>query len=34
MGFNYYSTDGISAMSNDTEDDPYENNSLVANYGL
>jgi vitamin B12 transporter len=33
MGFNYYSTDGISAMSNDTEDDPYENNSLVANYG-
>jgi len=33
IGFNYYSTDGISAMSNDTEDDPYENNSLVANYG-
>ena len=33
MGFNYYSTDGISAMSNDTENDPYENNSLVANYG-
>ncbi|MDA7562424.1 TonB-dependent receptor [Candidatus Pelagibacter sp.] len=33
IGFNYYSTDGISAMSNDTEADPYENNSLVANYG-
>jgi len=33
VGFNYYSTDGISAMSNDTENDPYENNSLTANYG-
>jgi vitamin B12 transporter len=33
IGFNYYLTDGISAMSNDTESDPYENNSLVANYG-
>ena len=33
IGFNYYSTDGISAMSNDTENDPYENKSLVANYG-
>tara|TARA_B110001452_G_scaffold176316_1_gene147872 strand:- start:9526 stop:11439 length:1914 start_codon:yes stop_codon:yes gene_type:complete len=33
VGFNYYSTDGISAMSNDTENDPYENKSLVANYG-
>ena len=33
VGFNYYSTDGISAMSNDTENDPYENNSLTANHG-
>jgi len=33
VGFNYYSTDGISAMSNDTENDPYKNNSLTANYG-
>ena len=33
VGFNYYSTDGISAMSNDNENDPYENNSLTANYG-
>jgi len=33
VGFNYYSTDGISAMSNDTENDSYENNSLTANYG-
>ena len=33
IGLNYYSTDGISAMNNDTENDPYENNSLVANYG-
>ena len=34
VGFNYYSTDGISAMNNDnTENDPYENNSLTANYG-
>ena len=32
IGFNYYSTDGISAMNNDTENDPYENNSLTANY--
>ncbi|MBT3611928.1 MAG: TonB-dependent receptor, partial [Flavobacteriales bacterium] len=30
VGFNYYSTDGISAMSNDNENDPYENNSLTA----
>ena len=33
IGLNYYSTDGISAMNNDTENGPYENNSLVANYG-
>jgi len=34
VGFNYYSTDGISAMNNDNnENDPYENNSLTANYG-
>jgi len=33
VGFNYYSTDGISAMNNDTENDPYENNSLTANHG-
>jgi len=34
VGFNYYSTDGISAMYNDnTENDPYENNNLTANYG-
>ena len=34
LGFNYYSTDGISAMNNDnTENDPYENNSVTANYG-
>jgi len=33
VGLNYYSTDGISAMNNDNdEDDPYENNSLTANY--
>ena len=33
VGLNYYSTDGISAMSNDnTETDPYENNSLTANH--
>ena len=33
VGFNYYSTDEISAMNNDnTENDPYENNSLTANY--
>ena len=32
VGFNYYKTDGISAMSNDSEKDPYENNSLTANY--
>ena len=33
VGFNYYSTDGISAMNNDnTENDPYENNSLTANH--
>jgi vitamin B12 transporter len=33
VGFNHYSTDGISAMNNDTENDPYENNSLTGNYG-
>ena len=34
IGFNYYTTDGISAMNNDnTESDSYENNSLVANHG-
>ena len=33
VGFNYYKTDGISAMNNDNEKDPYENNSLTANYG-
>ncbi len=32
VGFNYYKTDGISAMNNDSEKDPYENNSLTANY--
>ena len=32
VGLNYYSTDGISAMSNDSEKDPYENNSLTANH--
>ena len=33
-GFNYYLTDGISAMDNDnTEKDPYQNNSVTANYG-
>jgi vitamin B12 transporter len=32
VGLNYYSTDSISAMSNDSEIDPYENNSLTANY--
>ena len=34
VGFNYYKTDGISAMNNDSEKDPYENNSLNANYGF
>ena len=33
IGLNYYKTDGISAMSNDSENDPYENNSLTLNYG-
>jgi vitamin B12 transporter len=33
VGFNYYSTDGISAMNHNTESDPYENNTLTANYG-
>ena len=33
VGFNYYKTDGISAMSNDSEKDPYKNNSLTLNYG-
>ena len=32
IGFNYYKTDGISAMSNDSEKDPYDNNSLTANH--
>tara|TARA_X000000950_G_scaffold289310_1_gene411822 strand:- start:603 stop:2516 length:1914 start_codon:yes stop_codon:yes gene_type:complete len=32
VGLNYYSTDSISAMSNDSEIDPYENNSLTANH--
>ena len=33
VGFNYYETDGISAMSHNGEKDSYENNSLTANYG-
>ena len=33
IGLNYYKTDGISAMNNDGENDPYENNSLTLNYG-
>jgi len=33
VGLNYYDTDGISAMNNDGENDPYENNSLTVNYG-
>ena len=33
VGINYYKTDGISAMNNDSENDPYENNHLTANYG-
>jgi vitamin B12 transporter len=33
VGFNYYSTDGISAMNHNNEKDPYENNTLTANYG-
>ncbi len=33
VGVNYYKTDGISAMNNDSENDPYENNHLTANYG-
>jgi vitamin B12 transporter len=32
IGLNYYKTDGISAMNNDTEKDPYNNNSLTANH--
>ena len=32
IGFNYYVTDGISAMNNDNERDPYENDSLTINY--
>ena len=32
VGFNYYKTDGISAMNNNDENDSYENNSLTANY--
>tara|TARA_Y100000816_G_scaffold99435_1_gene69288 strand:+ start:133 stop:2046 length:1914 start_codon:yes stop_codon:yes gene_type:complete len=33
VGINYYKTDGISAMNNDNENDPYENKHLNANYG-
>ena len=33
VGFNYYSTDGISAMNHNDEKDPYENNTLTANHG-
>ena len=33
VGINYYVTDGISAMNNDDEKDPYESNSLTANFG-
>jgi vitamin B12 transporter len=33
VGLNYYDTDGISAMNNDGENDPYENNNLTVNYG-
>jgi vitamin B12 transporter len=33
VGYNYYSTDGISAMNHNEEKDPYENNTLTANYG-
>jgi vitamin B12 transporter len=32
VGFNYYKTDGISAMNDNNEEDPYENNSLTTNY--
>ena len=32
VGFNYYKTDGISAMNNDDEKDSYKNNSLTANH--
>jgi len=33
IGFNYYKTDGISAMNNDnTEEDGYNNKSLLAKY--
>ena len=32
IGLNYYKTDGISAMNNDSEKDPYNNNSLTANH--
>ena len=32
IGFNYYVTEGISAMNNDNERDPYENDSLTINY--
>ena len=35
LGFNYYKTDGISAMNNDnTEDDSYDNKSLLAKYSF
>ena len=33
VGLNYYATDGISAMNNDHENDPYNTNSLTANFG-
>ena len=32
VGFNYYKTDGISAMNNDDEKDSYKNNSLTTNH--
>ena len=32
VGLNYYATDGISAMNNDHENDPYNTNSLTANF--
>ena len=33
VGLNYYKSDGISAMNDNSEKDPYENNSLTTNYG-
>ena len=32
IGFNYYKTDGISAMNNDDEKDSYKNNSFTTNH--